>query len=126
MDFIKMPYLNKDILYNEFFMKEDTLIQKLQESTLEEIRILEEMLDKDYLMDELKESTEKSFSNNPDKPKYRRGKGKCFDFEEMLVRRRHQEYFIFLKLSLMKGFKIPLPGQQNDRMSEKNKNQKNP
>ena len=59
MDFIKMPYLNKDILYNEFFMKEDTLIQKLQESTLEEIRILEEMLDKDYLMDELKESTEK-------------------------------------------------------------------
>ena len=55
MDVIKMPYLNKDILYNEFFMKEDTLIQKLQESTLEEIRILEEMLDKDYLMDELKE-----------------------------------------------------------------------
>ena len=41
MDVIKMPYLNKDILYNE--------------STLEEIRILEEMLDKDYLMDELKE-----------------------------------------------------------------------
>ena len=67
--------------------------------------ILDDFLDKDYLMEEYKES--KVLSSKPSSTKgYMRGKAKkWFEYEHSMMQRKHQEYFVFLGLALKKGHK---------------------
>ena len=67
-------------------------------------QLSDEFNDKDYLLIEyMEESKSRVTINKPSK--YKKGNGKCFDYEVNMIGRKHQEYFIFLGLSFKKGFK---------------------
>ena len=62
--------------------------------------------DTDYLIQEyIQESQSHIKAKRKGPTKYKRGKGKCFDYEVNMVCRKHQEHFIFLGLSIKKGFR---------------------
>ena len=69
--------------------------------------ILNEFMDRDYLMEEFHESKAKDCIKEGKSKVYIRGRvKKWFDFEIQLRTRKHQEYLIFLGLDIRKGFKV--------------------
>ena len=61
-------------------------------------------MDQDYLMKDFMEISKHKGSKTL-KPSYRKGPHNKFEWEMMMVRRKHQEVFKFMLLDLKKGFR---------------------
>ena len=106
-DNFKTPRVEND--HNALRIINSIINEVITDSESQSERLLLEFEDTDYLMLEYKEECRSLKPKKSPKGKFRKGKGKAFEFEMSLVERRIQEFFMFLGISLRKGFRETPP-----------------